>query len=121
MEGKYAQALAELQQTSGVGNENTVLLQELGHIYAASGRRDEAQKVITELLAYARRNADGAAGALATVYATLGDRDQAFAWLERGWTTHDQIFIRLKVDPRLDPLRGDPRYTKLLATAGLAR
>jgi hypothetical protein len=83
------------------------------------GRVADARKVVQDLLGYEQRHADGAPGALATVYASPGDRDRAFAWLDRAWMVHDAVIVRLKTDPRLDAIRSDPRYTKLLATAGL--
>jgi hypothetical protein len=60
-------------------------------------------------------------GALATVYAALGDRDRAIPLLEQAARAYDPVILRLKVDPRLDKLRGDPRFAKLLATVGLAK
>jgi len=55
----------------------------------------------------------------ALVYATLGDKDQAFAWLERADKERDGILTRIKVDSRFDNLRSDPRFTELLKRLGL--
>jgi TolB-like protein/tetratricopeptide (TPR) repeat protein len=119
LKGNYDAALAELSQTQVTGNEQITLLRESGYVYGRAGRQAEARKIIDDLLARQQRGADGAEGSLAIVYTGLGDRDRALTWLERAWTAHDSIFVRVKVDPRLDPLRGDPRFAKLLATAGL--
>ena len=48
------------------------------------------------------------------LYAQLGDGDQAIAWLEKAYETHDGLLFLLKVHPLLDPLRDDPRYEDLV-------
>ena len=57
---------------------------------------------------------------VAGAYASIGDRDQAFAWLERAYAEHPSELISLKVEPGWDPLRGDPRFQRLLERVGLA-
>jgi hypothetical protein len=52
------------------------------------------------------------------VYAALGERDQAFAWLEESYKARDRAFIGLKIDPCLDPLRSDPRFDRLVRRVG---
>ena len=51
---------------------------------------------------------------VATVYARLGARDQAFEWLEKGFQDRCEDLTLLKIDPRLDALRSDPRFQALL-------
>jgi hypothetical protein len=55
----------------------------------------------------------------ATVYVGLGEKDQGLAWLEKAVAVHNFPVIYLKVDPRFDSLRSDPRYTDLLHRIGL--
>jgi hypothetical protein len=57
---------------------------------------------------------------IATIYAVLGDTDEAFQWLERAYVERDEDLCLLKFDPRLDSLRGDPRFDSLLQRVGLA-
>ena len=121
LKGDYEGALAELGKTEAAGSEQTQLLAETGYVYGAAGRQREARAVIEQLTALQRQRADGAVGALATVYAGLGDRDRAIPLLEQAAQSYDPVILRLKVDPRLDKLRGDPRFAKLLATVGLAK
>jgi len=52
-------------------------------------------------------------------YANLGEKDRAFSWLQQAYQQHEPEFVTLKVDPRLDPLRSDPRFTELLRQVGL--
>ena len=56
---------------------------------------------------------------VAQVHAFRGERDLAFAWLDRAWDNHDVGMSRLKVDPLLRKLSGDPRYTALLKKMNL--
>jgi len=80
---------------------------------ALSGRKQEARTGLRKL----ERTAPDHYFAFAIVEGHLGDRDQAFAWLERAW--QQRTCWMLKVHPFLDPLRGDPRYAALLKRAGL--
>ena len=121
LEGDYDGALAELDKTAPAGGEQVQLLAEQGYTFGAAGRQADTRAVIDRLLALQRQQADGAVGALATVYAALGDGDRAFASLDQARLSHDPVILRLKVDPRFDKLRGDARFAKLLATVGLAQ
>ena len=121
LKGDYDAALAELGKTSASGGEQTQWLAETGYAYGAAGRQREARAILDQLLALQRQHADGSEGAIATVYAALGDRDRAIAWLDQARLLFDPVITRLKVDPRFDKLRGDARFAKLLATVGLAQ
>ena len=86
----------------------------MGYCYAVSGRRAEAQVVLKDLeVKYGRREAVGQY--LADGYVGLGDRDQAFTWLEKDFERRSGIrlpFIKWRFT--FDDLRGDPRYADLL-------
>lgn len=56
----------------------------------------------------------------AYIYSVLGDRDRAFAWLEKSMEMHTPDPPALKVDPSLDDLRSDPRFDQLLRRVGLS-
>jgi Flp pilus assembly protein TadD len=86
---------------------------KLAHVLAVSGRADEARRILQELVAR-RKQQWVTAYELAVVYSLLGDRDNAFNWLERAEREHAVGYTYLRVDPRLDNLRGDPRYAELL-------
>jgi hypothetical protein len=51
---------------------------------------------------------------VAVIYAALGDKDQAFAELEKAYQNHDWFLQRIKVDPYMDPLRADPRFDEMV-------
>ena len=55
----------------------------------------------------------------ALYHATLGEKDKAFAELNKAYENRESFLIRLKVDPRLDPLRSDPRFQGLVRKVGL--
>ena len=80
--------------------------------YVMLGQRDRVRKMAKELegraATYVRLTE------IALVYSVLGDRQKAFAWLEKAYEQHDTQIINLKVDPQYDPLRSDPRFQDLL-------
>ena len=76
------------------------------------------QKLLAELLEISKRRYVSPA-AIASIYAALGDKDQAFAWLEKADAARDGILVRLKVDARYDNLRSDPRFADLMGRVGL--
>jgi hypothetical protein len=56
---------------------------------------------------------------IATLYANLGDRDQAFRWLNTGYQERDAGVLGLKTDYLLHPLRSDARFPELVREVGL--
>ena len=58
---------------------------------------------------------------IALIYAGLGLKDEAFAWLEKSYAGRSAKLTHLKVDPRYDNLRADPRYADLLSRAAVRR
>jgi hypothetical protein len=55
---------------------------------------------------------------IALIYAGLGDKDQAFAWLDKAYAERSVWMAWLKVDPKLDSLRADPRFAHLTRRIG---
>jgi tetratricopeptide (TPR) repeat protein len=111
--GMYTEAIAEFQKVNELSGGKPIAISALAHAYAASGKREEAQKAIAELQRLAKQEYTSPA-LTASIYAALGDKDQAFAWLDKADKEHDQFLPRLKVDPRFDNLRSDPRFKDLL-------
>ena len=56
---------------------------------------------------------------IAIVYVGLGDKDQAFAWLDKAFQDRSSLLLWLKVEPQFDSLRDDPRFQDLLRRVGL--
>jgi len=90
----------------------------LGHVSVATGRRDEALKILDQLKQISKQRFVYAYG-IALVYAGLGEKDQAFQWLEKSYQDHEPRITRLKVDPLMDSLRADPRFADLVKRIGL--
>lgn len=85
----------------------------MGHAYATAGRRDDALRILDELSEAAKhRYVPNPAFALVEI--GLGRKEKALDWLEKAYDAHEARFIAyIKVDPFLDPLRGDPRFEAL--------
>ncbi|HLN99372.1 MAG TPA: protein kinase [Pyrinomonadaceae bacterium] len=116
---RYEEAIAEFQKTVALSGNASRYQGDLGYCYAVTGRRAEAQAILKELeVKYARREAVGQY--LADVYAGLGDRDQAFSWLQRDIERGSGIRLPfIKWWFTFDSLRSDPRYADLVRRMGL--
>jgi len=84
-----------------------------------AGKRNEARKELAELQELSKQRYVSP-DLFALIYAALGDKDQAFAWLEKSVEQHDLTTAHLKVDQRFDPLRSDPRFAELVKRIGLS-
>ena len=89
----------------------------LGSIYAREGRLTDAQTVVDQLKQEVQSSGIGRYE-IALIYASLGDKNNAFAWLERSYDNRDKGMLYLKVDPCIDPLRTDPRLQELIKRVG---
>ena len=90
----------------------------LGGAYAAWGKKEEAKKVLKELTERAGRRYV-CPYEVATIYVGLGERDAAFEWLDKAVEARADCIPWIKPDPKIDPLRSDPRYAALLRRVGL--
>ncbi len=116
--GMHAEAVAALQQARTLAPHRPEMAAALGYSYAVSGRRDEAQQVLDELKGKPLRK--DMAYCIALIYAGLGEREQAFEWLQRSYQNRDiYMILRLNVEPKFDALRSDPRFIDLLRSVGL--
>jgi serine/threonine protein kinase/Tfp pilus assembly protein PilF len=92
-------------------------LAELNDAFTRSGIKGYTQKRIDQLKSAPPSELDP--GAIGRLYARLGDKEQAFEWLEKGYAERSDVLLRLKEDPSFEVLRSDPRYTSLLHRVGL--
>jgi len=116
--GALAEAIAEFQRATTLSSNFTQYKAGLGHAYARAGKSAEARKLLYELKELSKRRYVSWCD-FAAIYAGLGDKDQAFACLERAYAQRDARLVELKVDARLDPLRADLRFADLLRRVGL--
>ena len=119
-QGRYAEALAEAEKSAQFAGRSNASLALLGHVYGKLGRHSEAQAVIKELeQRYTNKFADGRD--LVVVYAGLGDKDKAFAWLEKAFQDHSVFLVFLKLEPLMDSLNSDPRWSDLERRVGISK
>jgi serine/threonine-protein kinase len=118
-EARYEEAIAELQKVVTFSEDAGYALVSLGTAYALSGKKVEAQKVLKKLKGTSKQHYISP-GHMAFVYIGLGEKDQAFAWLEKAYEKRDGWLVYL-MDPCFDPLRSDPRFTELLKKVGLEK
>jgi|ERR1043166_4999338 tetratricopeptide (TPR) repeat protein len=115
--GAYDEAIAESQKIFDLG-ARSLGTAELAQAYAMAGKRTEAEKKLAELQELSKQQYVSPA-LFASIYAALGEKDQAFDWLNKSIDEHGLDTGRLKVDMRFDNLRSDPRFTELLKRVGL--
>ncbi len=113
--GMYAESLAILENTR---QTDSLLFPQMSYASAKMGRRQQAEDVIKRWKENEKSNYVINYW-IAVAYAALGEKDAAFAELEKAYQSHDFFFHRLKVDPYLDPLRNDPRYEEMLKRLNL--
>src|SRR5882724_10588071 len=121
--GLYPQAVEEFQKGVKLSG-SPLMLALLGHAYAASGKTADARQVLSDL--HDLSESQGAETmryvspyTVAAIYTGLGEKDQAFKWLERAYEERDVWLMNLKVDPVFAKLRSDKRFQDLLTRAGL--
>jgi TolB-like protein/Tfp pilus assembly protein PilF len=117
--GRLPESIAEFQLALELEKDNPEIWSGLGHAYALSRKKAEAQKVLAHLKGLSAHNYV-APFDFAVIYAGLGEEDQAIAWLNRAYTDRSYYMaVYLTTDARLDSLRSDPRFADLLRRVGL--
>jgi len=111
-------AIAQLQQAVAEAKGGSFFLAALGHAYASAGRKSDAEQVLQTL---SKRSKDSYVSAfdVGGIYAGLGEKDKAFLWLDKAAAERSSFLVYSKWEPRLDPLRADPRFPQLLKRIGL--
>jgi serine/threonine-protein kinase len=115
--GQYDEAIAQIQQAlelSGRPSHKALLAYTL----AAAGRAAEARALLRQLRAPAAGSIVAPVD-LAAVHVALGEHDEALRVLHLGVEERDEEMMYLKVDPRYDPIRRDPRFAEVLAALDL--
>lgn len=113
--GMYAETLS---MSDKISRSDYTFFAQKGYALAKAGRRKQAE----ELLKTWRESAKTRyvmAYWLAAIYAALGNKDAAFAELEKSYQQREWFLPRLKTDPFMDPLRTDPRFANLVKRIGL--
>ena len=112
-QGKYPEAIAELTKARDLPSGFAPASSELGYIYAVSGQRTKAQELLLELQERSKREFVDPYY-IAIIYLGLGEQDQALDWLNKAYGERSFWLLWLRVEPRFDGLRSDPRYQDLV-------
>ena len=108
-QGRLDSAIAILEPISGNSLNRKA---SLGHAYAVAGKAAKARNLLAALRA-ATAQSYVPAYYFALIHAGLGERDQALRYLERAYEERSTVLAYLLIDPRLAPLRGEPRFIAL--------
>ncbi len=111
--GRYAEAITELQEGLRLEPGRADLLAYLAYAYAKAGQVGEARRIL------ARLKHDEPYFELVAAYAVLGDKDTAFAMLEKTFEQRSGVALFLRTAPEYDPLRSDPRFSNFLQRINL--
>ena len=114
----YSEAILEFQKASTLFPGNTLMVASLSHAYAVAGKRGEALKLLAELQEQSKRKYVSPYG-MAIGYTGLREQGQVFEWLEKAFAERAGWLVLLKVEPRFDSLRADPRFADLVQRIGL--
>jgi len=114
----FPQALQEFEVLHKRYPSNSALLMAYGHALGISGDKTGAQNALNELQAQAQSRYVPAVY-FAGLCTALGDLNQTFQWLDKAYAEKNDRLVYLGVDPIADPLRPDPRFSKLMKKVGL--
>jgi serine/threonine protein kinase/tetratricopeptide (TPR) repeat protein len=116
----YPEALAELEKGRRIDPNFLLIIAELGYTWAVSGNKVAARNILEDLNRQAAHRYVDAYG-IAVIYLGLAEPEKTFAYLEKAYAERSTSIPWLKVEPRFDPVRSDPRYLDLLRRVGLTR
>ena len=114
--GMYAKAIAAYQEAIRLGNKSPSLQIYLGAAYARAGDREKGRAILEQLQT---SESYVSPCELAILHDALGEREPAFASLEKAYAAHDPSLQYLGIDPAFDSLRADPRFDDFVRRVGL--
>jgi TolB-like protein/DNA-binding winged helix-turn-helix (wHTH) protein/Tfp pilus assembly protein PilF len=114
----YSGAILSLQKALAIDSRNIWVLSTLSAAYALDDQRQKSEVILQGILKDAKTRSDMAYD-VAQIYSALGEKDQAFAWLEKAFQYRDGGLILLNLRPEFRPLHLDPRYADLTRRLGL--
>src|SRR6266404_2638465 len=116
--GMYLETLAEYEEYSALSGGSPRSTAFVGYAHARLGQRSQAFRVLEQLRAASKQKYVPALS-FAIVYVGLGEKEQAFLWLEKAYDERTNSLAYLKVQATWDPLRSDPRFADLVRRMGL--
>ena len=118
--GDLAGAINELETARHLSHDRHDALAELGCCYALVGERTKANELADQLKAFPKE-ANASPFELATIYAALGENEEAVRALQSAYDTRSILIVALESDPVFDPIRTEPRVQQLLKSATASR
>lgn len=117
--GNLSAAVSEYEKSVALAPHSPIALSSLGRAYARAGRIEDARRILAEL---EQPPSTGYAPPYypALIYMGLGDNDRVFELLEKSADERSQRMVYLKIEPKLDGVRSDPRFSQLLRRVGFA-
>jgi len=112
--GMYEDAIRESEKAYELTGKSPLMLVSLAHTYAVAGRKEVARRLLARLEQRRLQGRYVSAYDIAVAYVGLGEKDRAFQWLDKAYEERADGLVLLKVDPRMAPLRSDPRFQNLL-------
>jgi serine/threonine protein kinase/Tfp pilus assembly protein PilF len=116
--GRNDRSIEEAKKVVALSGRGQSFLATLGLAFARAGLKREAEEILRELEEMAGRRYVSSFG-LATIHVSLGTPELAFSRLDQAYRERDWSLALLRVDPRMDPLRADPRFGALIRRVGL--
>jgi serine/threonine-protein kinase len=116
--GRNEDALRVLNDAGGAASEWSWMVAETGYAHARQGNKAEAEKAIRELKKRAEHEYIDPV-ILAYIYIALDNKQEALDWLDKALELRSGLLPWLKVEPKFDPLRNEPRFVHLLEQVGL--
>jgi eukaryotic-like serine/threonine-protein kinase len=116
--GRHDEALREAQTVARLGDNSPASRGGLAEEFAAVGRTAEARHILNELLVRAKTRYVSP-GVFAKLYFALGERDEAFRWVEQAVRERSNFAVYIAVDDSFDAVRSEHRYLELLRRVGL--
>jgi DNA-binding winged helix-turn-helix (wHTH) protein/Tfp pilus assembly protein PilF len=113
----YKEAIAEFEQAMPLLGDDSEAIAAIAHAQAVSGNGDEAQKTLKKLKEMSLQHYISAYD-LAIIYVGLDEKEKALEWLQNAYADRSIWLIGIKVEPMLDSLRSDPRFTELMRRVG---
>jgi eukaryotic-like serine/threonine-protein kinase len=111
--GMHNEAVTAFEQERSFAGDTPTTHAKRAHVLAAIGKHEEARAILDEILSRRYENWV-TAYEIAIIYCLLGDHDDAFRWLAQAEKEHAVGFTFVRVDPHLESLRSDPRFSGLL-------
>jgi tetratricopeptide (TPR) repeat protein len=118
-QGRYPEARAAFARARELSPKDFNLKSAEAYLDVLTGHRQQAEAVRSEIERLAIRNLPFASQA-AALHAALGHKDSALEWLERAQFHHEGPMLWVRIDPRFDSLREEPRFKDLLRRMGLS-